>query len=77
MNSNLRSEFETNVSKIKQHLDKMEVRVNSDSKIVVLEQSHIEHKPLLDQALKSGQILILELHDGNSIYSTTTLEMLL
>ena len=65
LDSNLRSEFETNLNKMKQHLDEMEVLVPGDSKIVVLEQSHIEHKSIMDLVLKFGQDIIAKGLNGN------------
>ena len=65
LDSNVRSEFEVSLSKIKKHLDEMEALINSDAKIAVLEQSHIEHKSLFDQLLLFGQDIIADGLNGH------------
>ena len=74
LDSNVRSEFEVNLSKIKEHLDEMEALVNSDVKIVAfekLEQSHIERKPLFDQLLVFGQEIIADGINGHLLHIYT------
>ena len=64
LNSDRRHEFEEAVDKLKNHLDNMEQLVRTGCEVATLEQTQLEHKPDLDQVLKSGHVLIGELQNG-------------
>jgi hypothetical protein len=66
LNSDRRREFEEAVDKLKNHLDNMEQLVRTGCEVATLEQTQLEHKPDLDQVLKSGHVLIGELQNGES-----------
>lgn len=66
LDSDRRSQFEEAISAAKQHLEQMELQLDGDSNMEDLERRHIDHKPLLDQVLKSGHVLVDELENGTS-----------
>lgn len=65
MDSNRQSQYDEAIQAAKQHLNEMERLLDDDStNASSLEDSHNKQKPLLDQVLKSGHILIDELENG-------------
>ncbi|KAI9557614.1 dystrophin [Daphnia sinensis] len=58
--------FEAAIHAAKQHLEKMEILLEEDSNPDDLTKRHVENKTLLDEALKSGHILLDELQNEAS-----------
>uniref|UniRef100_A0A0N8BMF8 Dystrophin major muscle n=2 Tax=Daphnia magna TaxID=35525 RepID=A0A0N8BMF8_9CRUS len=58
--------FEAAIHAAKQHLEQMEILLEEDSNPDDLTKRHVENKTLLDQALKSGHILLDDLQNEAS-----------
>ena len=69
MDSDRHSQYEEALGAVKQHLEQMEELLNAESNGITSfdEQRHFEQKPLLDQVLKSGHLLIDALENGRAL----------
>lgn len=66
LDSDRRSQFEEAISSANQYLEQIELQLDGDANVDDLECRHIDHKPLLDQVLKSGHVLVDDLENGVS-----------